>query len=106
MSVTLSVKVAEISVKTVPLTVKLFKQLPEVSFDGIRHLLRRDTGGVQPDAMPGSTASQYFIGWVSGAAVGTESDDKWLIVKLDEAKYARFRAMPETVKGVQQIFIL
>lgn len=102
---TLNLNAATLALRATPLTAKVFKQLPIVTWTQVRHLLSKDNGSVMPDAMPVSTAPQKFLGWIHGAGVGTDSNDRWLIVDFGDGVYGRFLAMHETLKGVPQIYV-
>lgn len=104
MATDVKVKTMDLELRTVRLTKAILKQLPVVSHDKVRHLINPTDGHPHKDALDGGHP-QGFIGWVHGSVLGDE-DLKWLIVKFGEGDYGRFAAMPETLKGVVQIYIV
>lgn len=91
---------AEIKVPTVKLelhsmklTPKLWKQLPKMTYEEVKHILKG--GDIDP---------AYVVGWVHGAAVGDEWN-RYLLICLGEGLYGKFECMESTCKKFTQIYL-
>lgn len=93
---TLELPSVELTVKTVPLSVKLLKQIPLASYLGdareIYPYLKGEKGQV--------------LGWIHGSVLDPKEDyHHWILIKTEKNEYIRFECTKETAKKYQQIYI-
>lgn len=89
----INVATAELKLTTMKLTPKLWKQLPRLTYDDVKTIIK-----------DGEIDKAYVVGWVHGAAVGDEWT-KYLLIKLGEGLYGKFECMEGNTKKYTQIFL-
>jgi hypothetical protein len=89
-----TVKTAEVELRTARLTKSILKQMPVMEYDALKPYLRAD-GNERPDAV---------LGWIHGSVLG--DDNQWLIIKTGEGTYGRYNAMRGTCSRYPQIYVI
>jgi len=88
----ISVPVAEITFKTVPLSAKIFRQIPVEGYtDRIKAAI---------------TVRDTVLGWIDEKGITPGAYGYWLIIRMGEGEYVRFKCHPETCKKFSQLYLV
>jgi hypothetical protein len=91
------VPVGMVELRVLTLSKKVLLQMPIVGYDQLKALMDGE----------GHLAPSAAIGWVHGSVLDrTEEYKRWLIVRLGEAEYGRFAAMPSTCAKFPQLYVV
>lgn len=99
------VRTATLELTTTKLTKNILRQMPRVSYDTVRKLLKKPD-----DPAKEQFSDDIVVGWIHGSVFG-DPHDRWLLLKTGDNEYGLLNVLSGTIEhfkeqGMKQIYVV